>query len=140
MHTDTPTRSDPVRGGLRISTVGAVMRLVLGLTVCVLAWLCVRASLATEQVARMFHPLFRSDAPSDMSGFLWQHPRLLFAFAVAIALGSVGYLALARVHRRAALVAGVGIVILLVQWLVVTPAVSGSAMGMMQRAARETRQ
>ena len=71
---------------------------------------------------------------------MWQHPRLLLAFAVVIAAAAVGYMIFSKIHRRAVLVAGVVVAALLVQWLVVTPAVGDSMMQMMQRAAREVSQ
>jgi len=124
MNTHSNSQYVAPRNVHRISTRAAVVRSVFALAVCVLAWLCIRTALATERAGRI----------------LWQHPRLLLAFAVVIAAAAVGYMIFSKIHRRAVLVAGVVVAALLVQWLVVTPAVGDSMMQMMQRAAREVSQ
>ena len=84
--------------------------------------------------------MFPDPGPVELSGFPWQHPRLLLAFAIVVASGAIAGLVFSKVQRRAVLVAGLAGVVLLVQWLVVTPAVGESAMRMMQRAAKEISQ
>ena len=121
----------------RLSPVRVVVRSILALTVGVLGWLCLRTSLAIEQTGQLFRQLFRTDAPSDLSDFLWQHPRVLLSFAATLAIRAIGNLAFSRIHRRAVSVAGVVVMVLLVQWMVITPAVSNSAVRIMQKAARD---
>lgn len=94
----------------------------------------------TERAGRVFHEIFQDAAPPDLSGFLWQHPRLLVAFAVAVGSGALACLAFSKVQRTAVLAASLAVVALLVQWLVGTVVVFDSTMRMLQSAAKAASQ
>jgi hypothetical protein len=99
----------------------------------VLAWLCVRAAFATEQLKRALLHVYQDAPESHLSGFLWQHPIMLSLLAVSIALAALACLAFSKVQRRAVMVSLIVQVVLLFQWLVVTPAVQKPANQMLQK-------
>jgi hypothetical protein len=137
MNAHATSQEDTTETGGHLPPAAIVLRSLLAVFVCLLAWLCVRTALATERASLLFHRLFPDSAPPELSGVLWQHPRLLLAFAVVVALIALACLAFSKAQRRAMLVAGLVIVLLLVQWVVVTPAVGNSTLRMLQRAAQE---
>ena len=116
-----------------VKSIHILMRSVLAVFVCVLAWLCVRASLETEQLKRDLLHVYQDAPESHLPGFLWQHPVVLSAFAVGIALATLVCLAFSKLQRRAVAVSLVVIALLLVQWLVVTPAVDKPADRMLEK-------
>jgi hypothetical protein len=113
------------------------VRSILALLICVLAGLCIHTSIATERAGLIFQGFHLEPAPPELSGFVWQHPRLLLAFAVAVALAALVCLRILQSQRRAVLVAGFVAVALVVQLRVVTPVLHDSMMRMLHGVAKE---
>ena len=135
MNTDVTGNGTNSHGAEGISTAAVVVRAILALMLCILVWLCGRNSVMTERMDHVFRQLFTGDLPDDLSGFLWQHPRMLLAFAVIIAIAGLAFLAFSRVQRRAVLAAALAAVVLLAQWLIVTSSVYYATMRTMDGVA-----
>jgi len=115
-----------------------VVRSALALVICVLSWLCVRAGLALNQ---LHHDVVRIsvNAPQkDLPGFLWQHPLVLVVFAIGIAIATLACLAFSKMKRGDILIGVAVITVLLIQWLVVTPAVEKPADDLLRSLERFT--
>jgi hypothetical protein len=106
------------------SRLHIVVRVVLALGVCLLAWLCVQQAVEMEQLKRDLIQALQDSPKSHLPGFLWQHLFVLSVFAVFIAVATLLYLFVSKVQHRAVMVAAVAIVVLFVQLLVVAPAVA----------------
>jgi hypothetical protein len=132
---EQPSVHDLIIIALRVmvKSIHIVMRSVLAVLVCVLAWLCVHAALATEQLKHDVLYVYRDTPESHLSGFIWQHPVVLSVFAVCIGLAALAHLAFSKSQCRAVAVGLVIVAVLLVQWLVVTPAVDKPAMQMLEK-------
>jgi cytochrome bd-type quinol oxidase subunit 2 len=137
MSTHSTTNGTASHETQRTSSAATVVRLILAALLCALAWLCVRNSLMIERLARVFHQLFTDTLPDNLSGFVWQHPRILLAFAVIVAVAGLAFLAFSRVQRRAVIAAALAAVILLAQWLVITPSVYHATVRTIQGASEK---
>ena len=115
-----------------------VVRSALALFICVLSWLCVRAGLALDQLHQDVIRISINAPEKDLPGFLWQHPFLLVLFAVSIALSTLAYLAFSKLQCRAVVISATVIAVLLVQWLIITPAVEKPANDLFRSLERFT--
>ena len=112
------------------------MRVVLALAVCLLAWLCVQQAVEMEQMKRDLIHVLQGSPRTHLKlepGFLLQHPVVLSVFAVFIAISTLLYLFLSKAQHRAVMVAAVALVVLLIQLLVVAPAVALPAVQLWQK-------
>jgi hypothetical protein len=135
---DTKAGNSPATAGISASAI--IVRSILALLLCLLAWLCGRTSVMAERMGQVFSQLFTGSLPDDLSGFVWHHPRLLMAFAVVVAAAGLGFLAFSKVHRRAVLAAALAGAVLLGQWLIVTPSVYDTTMRTMHGVAEKVAQ
>ncbi len=119
-----------------------VARVVLAFGISLLTWLCVQQAVAIAHLKRdLIHVLQGSprihlslDSPkSHILGFLWQYPVALSVCAVCIAVATLLYLFLSKAQHRAVMVAAVALAVLLVQLLVVAPAVAMPAVQLREK-------
>ena len=120
-----------------VSASAIVVRSTLAVLLCFLAWLCGRTCVMTERMGQVFRQIFTGSLPDNLSGFVWQHPRMLMTFAVVVAAAGLAFLAFSKVQRRAVLAGALAAVVLLGQWLIVTPSVYDTTTRTMHGVAKE---
>ena len=114
-----------------------VLRVVLPLGVCLLAWLSVQQAVELAHLKRDLIQVLQQmpgirvslEPPNSRAlGFFWQHLSVLPVFTVSIAVATLLYSFVAKVQRRAFTIAAVALVVLLIQVLVVAPALAKPAL------------